>query len=248
MVAIQCLDKQFHGVEAVVFDKDGTLANVEVFLKQLTQKRSRLIDAQIPGVGEPLLMAFGMDDGRLNAAGLQAVGSRKENEIAAAAYIAETGRNWMESLEIAQTAFTEADAHFQRKADHTPLFSGTREIIKTLATAGIKVGILSADIPANVEDFARKHELLPDVQACGGVDSTLTKPNPLLLERLCERLGVAPQQTLVVGDGLTDIEMGRAAQALGCVQVTWGWSQPSSKFSIADVAIAAWDQFEIVTN
>ncbi|NES40040.1 MAG: HAD family hydrolase, partial [Moorea sp. SIO2C4] len=97
MVTIRCGKVTFPNIEAVIFDKDGTLEDSQVYLRELAYKRSRLIDAQIPGIGEPLLMAFGVQDDTLDPTGLMAVGSRRENEIAAAAYIAETGRGWLES-------------------------------------------------------------------------------------------------------------------------------------------------------
>ena len=106
LVTIRCGDpagicsavRVFRNIEAVIFDKDGTLEDSQSYLRELGIKRARLIDAQIPGIGEPLLMAFGMQNNQLDPAGLMAVGSRHENEIAAAAYIAETGRSWFESL------------------------------------------------------------------------------------------------------------------------------------------------------
>ncbi|NJM95173.1 MAG: HAD family hydrolase, partial [Acaryochloridaceae cyanobacterium CSU_5_19] len=97
MVDISCRDRIFTNIEAIVFDKDGTLADVESYLKSLGQKRSRLVDAQAPGVQEPLLLAFGIEETGLNSQGLLAVGSRHDNQIAAAAYVAETGRHWLEA-------------------------------------------------------------------------------------------------------------------------------------------------------
>jgi phosphoglycolate phosphatase-like HAD superfamily hydrolase len=109
MISIDCLSHKFTDIQAIIFDKDGTLEDSGDYLRNLAQKRARLIDAQIPGVGEPLLMAFGVTDRGLDPAGLQAVGSRYENEIAAAAYIAETGRGWSAALEIVKGAFEEVD-------------------------------------------------------------------------------------------------------------------------------------------
>jgi phosphoglycolate phosphatase len=60
LVTLQVQNITFKNIEAVIFDKDGTLEVSGDFLRNLAQKRSRLIDAQIPGVGEPLLMAFGV--------------------------------------------------------------------------------------------------------------------------------------------------------------------------------------------
>ena len=89
MVAINCRGVIFQDIQAIIFDKDGTLEDSQEYLRNLGQKRARLIDARIPGIGEPLLMAFGINGHEINSTGLMAVGSRLENEIAAAAYIAE---------------------------------------------------------------------------------------------------------------------------------------------------------------
>ena len=95
MVTIKCRGITFSNIEAVIFDKDGTLEDSEAFLRLLGIKRARLADAQIPGVGEPLQMAFGIEGGSIDPTGLLAVGSRRENEIVAAGYIAEAaGDGW----------------------------------------------------------------------------------------------------------------------------------------------------------
>ncbi len=234
MTTIQCADQTFENIQAVLFDKDGTLADSESFLKSLGQKRSRLVDAQIPGVQEPLLMAFGLEADQINAAGLLAVGSRRENEIAAAAYVAETGRDWLEALEVARSGFAEADGFLNRKADHTPLVAGGLALLQALAAAKLKVGILSADTTDNVADFIQKHQLDAYVQAAIGVDGSVFKPDPALFHQACNALGTAPETTLMIGDSAADIEMARAAGAAGCIGVTGGWTM-APKLANADV-------------
>jgi phosphoglycolate phosphatase len=247
LVTIRCKDVAFANIQAVLFDKDGTLANSESFLRNLAQRRSRLIDAQIPGVQEPLLMAFGMEGDRLNPAGLMAVGSRRDSEIAAAAYVAETGRDWIESLELVHLAFLEADRLMPRKADHTPLFDGGRELLETLTAAGLKLGILSADTTAGVKDFSDRYQLEPYFQLQMGSDEGYSKPDPALLQAACHRLAVEPKATLMIGDSQADIQMARAANVAGCIGVTWGWTsaftlgQPdvlASQFNDIQIAIA----------
>ncbi|MEO0378320.1 MAG: HAD family hydrolase [Cyanobacteria bacterium P01_A01_bin.17] len=244
VATIRCQDQSFTDIEAVIFDKDGTLADVASFLKSLAQKRSRLTDAQVPGVQEPLLLAFGVEEGQLNPAGLQAVGSRRENEIAAAAYIAETGKDWNTALDIAQSAFAEADSYLKRKADHTPPFPGTCEVLQALTAAKVKVGILSADIPKNIGDFIDCYDLTC-VDAYQGVEGTISKPDPRLYEQLCAQLEVAPKQTLMVGDAQVDLIMAQSAGAAGCIQVTWGWPSPKL-YPEAHAVIDQWQYFQLV--
>lgn len=245
MVTIRCRDATFPNIQAVIFDKDGTLEDSQMFLRELGQKRSRLIDAQIPGIGEPLLMAFGINGEKLDPTGLMAVGSRRETEIAAAAYIAETGRGWLESLAIAHSAFAEADRYLKDAANTTPLFVGSLEVLKFLSEAGLKLGILSAAATARVEAFVKRHQLDPYIQLQQGVDEGPSKPDPTLFLQACQTLGIEPAATLMVGDSTGDIEMARRAGAAGCIGICWG-SPQAAHLEAADVAISQLDEIQVV--
>ncbi|GAB4372706.1 MAG: HAD family hydrolase [Elainellaceae cyanobacterium] len=223
MVTIRCKDATFQNIRAVLFDKDGTLASSESFLKSLAQRRSRLIDAQVPGVQEPLLMAFGVDHTHINPAGLMAVGSRLENQIAAAAYVAETGCGWVKSLEIVQSAFREADRYTANKAEQTPLIEGAAELIQQLSKAGLKLGILSSDSCSNIEEFLKKYGLAALIPYQFGVDGYASKGEPALLQHCFAVLGVEPEAVLMIGDSELDIQIARQFQMAGCIAVSGGW-------------------------
>ncbi len=247
MVTISCRNVTFPNIQAVIFDKDGTLEDSQVFLRELGQKRSRLIDAQIPGIGEPLLMAFGINGDRLDPTGLLAVGSHRENEIAAAAYIAETGRGWIESLAIARSAFEEADRYLKDAANTSPLFAGSLDVLKFLSEAGLKLGILSAATTQRVKAFVRRHQLDPYIELQMGVDEGPSKPDPSLFLQACQTLGVEPASTLMVGDSAGDIEMGRRAGAAGCIGICWGTSE-AAHLEAADVAISQLDEIQVLNS
>jgi phosphoglycolate phosphatase len=228
LVTLRAQGQTFENIQAIIFDKDGTLANVESYLKSLGQKRARLVDAQVPGVQEPLLMAFGVESTYLNPMGLMAVGSRRESEIAAAAYVAETGRDWAQALRIAIAAFIEADSAWQDKATHTPLFPGLQDWLAQLAATGLKLGILSADTSQNVQHFIEIYQLQSFVSQHQGVDGILSKPDPRLYEAICQKLEVQPSQTVMIGDSTLDMTMAQAAGSAGRIGVTWGWQHPVS--------------------
>jgi phosphoglycolate phosphatase len=245
VVTIRCRNREFPNIKAILFDKDGTLEDSQSFLRELAYKRARMIDAQIPGISDPLLMAFGIQDNTLDPTGLMAVGSRQENEIAAAAYIAETGRSWFESLAIAHNAFTEADKYLQDKAGTSPLFAGSLEVLKFLSEAGLKLGILSADSTAGIQTFVTRHQLSNYIQMMMGADFGLSKPDPALFVKACQRLSVEPNATLMVGDSQGDIEMAKAAGAAGAIGICWG-NPEAAHLETADVAIAQLDDIEII--
>jgi phosphoglycolate phosphatase len=241
MISINCLTHKFTDIQAIIFDKDGTLEDSGDYLRNLAQKRARLIDAQIPGVGEPLLMAFGVNGLTLDPAGLQAVGSRSENEIAAAAYIAETGRGWSAALDIVRGAFTEVD----RVMESTPaaMFPGCKESITSLVAAGIKLGIVSAATTSQVVKFANYHQLQSHFQVLLGSDLQFAKPDPRLFQFACQELGVNPDRTLMVGDSSWDMVMGSQGGAAGCIGITWG--RPGQPLTMADVSISDLSELKI---
>ncbi len=246
MVTIKCGGTTFSNIQAIIFDKDGTLEDSQELLRNLGQKRARLIDAKIPGIGEPLLMAFGIDGDSIDPTGLLAVGSRRENEIAAAAYIAETGREWLESLAIARNAFNEADVILNRDVP-SPLFIGSLELLKSLWESGLKLGILSADSTARVQRFVKHYQLEDYIQLLMGVDSGPSKPDPILFLEACQRLTVEPGATLMVGDSPSDWEMAKKAGAAGCIGICWQRAE-ASHLQGADVAIANLAEITVLSS
>ena len=220
-IAIACQGLEFHNIAAVIFDKDGTLENSLPFWREVGIQRARLIDARIPGVGEPLLMSFGIQDNALNPTGLLAVGSRRENEIAAAAYIAETGRSWHESMEIARESFAEVSEskYLTKTPESASLFPDAIELLEKLKRKGSKLGILSADSTKEVKQFVTNHQLQDYIDLCMGVDGKLFKPEPQLYIQTCQALEIAPEQTLMIGDSQGDIQMAKAAGAAGTIGI-----------------------------
>jgi phosphoglycolate phosphatase len=242
VVTIKCKNITFDNIQAILFDKNGTLEDSETYLRSLAQRGTRLIDAQIPGIGEPLLMAFGINGNNLDPAGLISVASRRETEVAAAAYIAETGKGWFESLKIARQALDEAEKYIGQTP--SPLFVGSLEMLKYLHDAGIKLGILSAATTDEVRKFVAHHQLSDYMQLEMGVDEGPSKPDPVLFLQACEALGVEPSATLMVGDSVGDMQMARNAKAAGCIGITWVGKPDNVKG--ADVVINQLDEIQIV--
>jgi phosphoglycolate phosphatase len=219
---IRCGAIEFQNIQAVLFDKDGTLADSQAFLYRLGHDRADLLETFVPGVRQPLLQAFGLADDRLNPAGLLAVGTRLENEIAAATYIAQAGWDWLAAVHLVRSVFLQAEQSLWPKASHTPPFTGVLSMLQGLAAAEIKIGIVSSDSPCHVQEFVECYHLASLVRVALGSTPELSKPNPQLVYQACQLLGVSPSRTLVVGDASADVDMAAAAGTVGCVGVGWG--------------------------
>ena len=244
MATIKCGNITFNNIQAILFDKNGTLEDSVTYLRSLAQRAARLIDAQVPGIGEPLLMAFGVNGSSLNPAGLIAVASRRETEVACAAYIAETGRGWFESLKIATQALDEAEKYIEQTP--SPLFVGSLDLLKYLREGGLKLGILSAATTKEVHNFVANHQLNDYIQLEMGVDEGPSKPDPVLFLQACQALEVEPGATLMVGDSVGDMQMARNAKAAGCIGITWVGK--SDNVRGADVVINQLDEIQILED
>ena len=242
MATIRCGHHTFENVQAVLFDKDGTLANVETYLKKLGELRSHLIAAQVPGTQANLLSAFGLQQDYIDAAGLMAVGSREQNEIAAAAYVAATGIGWVAALNLVARTFEQAKGLLPRKVAQTPLLPGAVGLIRQLNAVGAVLGIVSSDTQLEVAAFVEHYALAEISWYCGAQPSVLPKTHPDFLPFACKALAVPMANVLVIGDSAADVAL--AQRAGGFVGVTAGWRR-SPQFSADIVSIETLSQVEV---
>ncbi|URR35902.1 HAD family hydrolase [Thermosynechococcus sp. HN-54] len=226
MVRLSCRGRSFDPVAAVVFDKDGTLADVANYLKAVAIARAVKIAEHFPNLKASLLQAFGVMGDHLDPTGLQAVGTQQENLIAAAAFVATQGVPWIAALERANAAFAAVDREFAAKAELTPPLRGVIELVQRLHGLGCALAIISSDRTSEIEAFLDTYHLKPFFQCWQGGDEPPTKPDPQVFLRVCDRLGVRPDQTVVIGDADSDGLMARQGGAAGSIGVTWGWHSP----------------------
>ncbi len=243
MATVQANDRTFQNITAIVFDKDGTLADSLPFLRHLAQARSQQVEIHCPGVGADILRAFGVQGDRLDPAGLMAVGTRPDNAVAAAAYVAAQGHPWGDALTWVQQAFTTADQATPRKAHKTPPLPGTSALCRMLAQQGLKLALVSGDTTAHVQDFIDCYDLKPWCQIGLGSDGTWAKPHPALLHHTCQQLGVTAAQTLVIGDAQLDQQLAAQGGAAGFISVTWGGS---GAISGADAVLQGPEQLRVI--
>lgn len=101
--------------------------------------------------------------------------------------------------------------HEQLAIEHSKLNFGASETLKKLRQMKIKIGIMTRNTSSNAKAVAEKHNIEFD----GIVDRNdgPVKPSPFGVIRLCEFFNVKPQQALVVGDYLFDLQSAKTAGA-----------------------------------
>ena len=143
------------------------------------------------------------------------------------------------SQEVLDQAFQEfMDWYGVHKEDKTAPYAGMPEVTKALREAGVSIAVLSnkADVMAGPVVEHYYPGIFPVVQ--GALPGLPTKPDPTLLHKLMDRLGVTQEDTLFVGDSNVDIRTAKNGGLTGC-GVLWGFrSREELEAAGADVIVS----------
>lgn len=104
------------------------------------------------------------------------------------------------------------DRHERRAAETCPLCEGARELLDFLKAREVRTGLLTRN---SRKTIARVMERLRmDFDVTLGREDSEPKPSPAPVLHICERLGVAPAKSLLVGDYLYDMQSAERAGAM----------------------------------
>jgi len=102
--------------------------------------------------------------------------------------------------------------HELAAARASQLNPGTHQVTAALREAGIKQAILTRNCRRSVNITLQKHGLSFDAVITREDDAVKPSPKPVI--QLCHKLQVRPQDCLMVGDYLFDVQSGKAAGAV----------------------------------
>lgn len=111
----------------------------------------------------------------------------------------------------------------QHIADKSRLYPGIAEILRELAVRDIKMAVISnknEDLSTLIMRTLGILDLFEIV--CGGDSFPERKPSPLPLLKVAEKLRIAPDECVMVGDSINDIQAGMLAK-ITSIACTWGY-------------------------
>ena len=244
MPIVQIQDHLYPNIRALIFDKDGTLAQSHDYLYQMANLRwgalaQALGPIATPDLHDRLFQAWGVQSDQVHPAGLMAVGSRRDNELVTAGYLTPLGLGWIGSWKLVNRVFSEIKFLNDRKAKLTPPIPGLSAHLDRFQSAGLKLAILSADTEDNIQSFVHTWNLDSHFDTWVGDQAGLSKPDPRLLHLACDRLQIPPSEALVIGDSEADIELALRGKAAGAIGFSCGWSiavtLPNAHFILTDL-------------
>lgn len=207
-------------LDAIIFDFDGTLADVHLDFDFMKTK--------IAALGEVFMDERPVPDETPALEWLERLSAEvMERDHAEGMEFLSRGRLVIAAMEL--------DA-----ARDGRLFEFTRPVLDDLAGLGVAAGVITRNISAAVR------RVFPDIDDHLKVfipreEATRLKPDPDHLLKALERLGVAPDRALMVGDHPMDVQTGKNAGTLSAGVTTGridadGFVPFSPDFVAADAA------------
>jgi phosphoglycolate phosphatase len=205
-----------HGcaVDAVLFDKDGTLIEFDAlwggWAVALVQRL-----AQVAAVSpERLAHAIGLDLDRAAhlPEGPLGVGTMRDLATVLAHEIYLRGSSWGAAREVVERELAAAEPALGERADIRPL-PGATTLVERLSELDVPGGVVTSDDTPRTRQHLRLAGMDGHLGVVVGADRVGDggKPGPEGVLLACEELDVAPDRVAMVGDSDGDMRAARAA-------------------------------------
>jgi phosphoglycolate phosphatase len=173
----------------IVFDWDGTLADSTDIIADSLQQACRDLGEPVPAdIDARYVIGLGLADAlRIVAPGLS---HERQPELVA-----------------------RYRHHFVTRDARIALYAGVREMLAELEAAGFLLGVATGKSRAGLDRALAQQGIGTHFTATRCADEGFPKPHPDMLVHLMDRAGVAPNETLMIGDTTHDLELARNAGA-----------------------------------
>ena len=224
------------GIDLLIFDKDGTLIEFQLMWGGWVDRLATELEAA-SGLtlrdGLYALLGVDLETGRIHAHGLLAATPMSRIREAVAVFVAEAG--------IGRERAESGLALTWDAPDPVALARPVTDLGALLGRLRRRVGLFAVATSDDRDPTVRTLESLGIAAefaalACAD-DGIPNKPAPDPVLRLCERLGIPPGRTAVVGDSPADLRMGRAAGVARTIAVLTGVGDQATLEPLADAVL-----------
>ena len=108
-----------------------------------------------------------------------------------------------------------------------PLFPSVQPVLEGLREAGYLLGIATGKARRGLDHVLKKHDLAHLFVTLQTPDVAPGKPHPAMMEQAMADTGVSPENTVLVGDTVFDVEMAGHA-GVAAIGVSWGYHAPDA--------------------
>lgn len=240
--------------KGILFDKDGTLLDLlatwgtwaELVMRGM-EEHLTIIGTDFMGDRNRVLGTQHDAEGKLlgyDPAGPLTMATEEESYGILAWQFYAAGVPWNEALTRVKSITKEAMNELRRRRTAQPL-PGLLSFLQQCADVSLKLGVVTSD---GYETTKEHLEWLGVDHYFGTVvtrDSvTNGKPAPEMAELACQELGLAPEETVIIGDSNADMQLGKGAGLLLTIGISASVDDRSHLID-ADVIISDFNELRI---
>ena len=232
----------------IVFDKDGTLVDLHQLSRERAKARRDCIQRRggkdVSGLWERIV-GVDLENGKVDENGpLASIACNEEILVAATSFYL-NGYSWDESNQMVQAAYDEAD-NSMKPTYGTVLLNGTLETLSMLKKHGFKLAIASTDIRKRTQESFKALGIDSFFDAIVGSDDVASgKPAPDMIFAALKQTVSKPEDTVIVGDSVNDMKMGRNAGVKACIAVLSGSGTRKKLEPFADIIVSSISELKI---
>jgi phosphoglycolate phosphatase len=233
----------------VVFDKDGTLVDLCRVLFALARARRTTVEkhggSRVADLWEKTV-GVDLTHDKMDYAGPLATLPRQQEILVASVAFYLTGYSWEEAKKRVDKAYNEAD-DVMKPPFGTVLLEGVAATLKQMKDHGLKLAVASTDTHRRIHVSLETLGLASLFDALVGDDDVVNgKPASDMIIEALKCTGCTAEETVMVGDSLYDMYMGKNANVKACIGVLTGSTRKEELEKVADVVIPSVAQINLV--
>jgi phosphoglycolate phosphatase len=242
MADIKVGRKVIKNVQLVVFDKDGTLTDLYKYWSSMVRFRADLICQRLPlkeTDSIALQEAMGVDLQNIRLKPQGPVGLKKREVVM------QTAIDYLETIGFADTeqlctdVFEEIDRNSLSHFDSIirPI-KGIFKLFESLKKNSCKIAIATTDRTKRAKLAMQHLKIADQIDRIVGADMVLnTKPDPEMANLILNKLNVARDKAVMVGDAMSDVELGVNAGLKASIGVLTGLAAEDELRSVTGYVI-----------
>jgi len=225
VITLQEPNWELENVETVLFDKDGTIIDANVYWGRIIEIRAELLNQSYPIPTDALSYIMGYDfiTKKLLPEGPIGLYSRAKVIDTLISNCRHFYSIHMDKQYI-ELIFDRAQSIFQKELLHyVKMLSGVEKLMYNLYRNHIKIGIVTSDSAESTSDILNFLQLLPYINVIVGRESCKeSKETGIPGTNAMKQLYADPSTTIVIGDSYVDLIMAQNCNCFASVGVSTG--------------------------
>jgi len=246
VVNLKVNNEIINNINLVIFDRDGTLIDLYHYWSQMIKMRAYLISEKFflsKDDTNRIVFEMGVDQENNCLRPEGPVGIKKREIVMQAAVDYLEAKGYKKAYEVCLDCFKDIDVQTENKLDGLikPI-NGMLSLIDSLHSKSCKLAIATTDKTSRAElsmDYLKLTDKFACIIGCDAVDNP--KPASDMIDYITKKLNIKKEESVMIGDAITDIKMGDNAKVKASIAVSSGITPKEqlgalTKFLIDDVS------------